>query len=483
MAIITEEPEPEPQHQQPHKPKSKPKPKPKPKPPSSPPPPNNDNNPFSFWFYFTLSVSLLTLFFVFTSFHSPRDGKAWFLTLPTSLRHHYSDGRTIKVQTHPNEAPIQVFTFQEGPTSSENVVIVHGLGLSSYSYRQLAKSLAAKGVHVTTVDLPGHGFSDKSVEVSVEGVDGVLGRFQYVYSEIQEKGIFWAFDQMVETGQIPYEEIQARMSKRKVRKPVDLGPQEMGKVLGEVIDSMGLAPVHLVLHDSALGLSADFVSERAELVRSVTLIDTASHGAFPLWVLEVPVVREVVLGVSFVYAKVVDLCCSKRAGVADLDALRLLLKGMDGRRAVVNVGKRVNSSFELAEWGEALKGMPMQVLWSAGWSQEWSQEGDRVASALPQAGFVTHSGGRWAQEDAAVEIADKISQFVLSLPKSGRKVEQESIPEHIQKMLDEAKSSGHDHHHHHSHDHGHGHDHYDDAHIHGANYMDAYGLGDGPHGW
>ncbi|BAT88076.1 hypothetical protein VIGAN_05151600 [Vigna angularis var. angularis] len=460
MAIITEEPEPEPQ-QQPRKPKTKAKR------PSSPPThggnsnnSNSNNNPFSFWFYFTLSVSLLTLVFVFTSSLSPRDPKAWFLTLPASLRHHYSNGRTIKVQTHPNETPIQVFTFQEGSTTSENIVIVHGQGLSSYSYRQLAKSLAAKGVHVTAVDLPGHGFSDKSVEVSLEGVDGILGRFQYVYSEIQEKGVFWAFDQMVETGQIPYEEIQARMSKRKVREPVDLGPQEMGKVLGEVIDSMGLAPVHLVLHDSALGLCADFVSQRAELVRSVTLIDAASYGAFPLWVLEVPVVREVVLGVSFVYAKVVGLCCSKRVGVADSDALRLLLKERDGRRAVVNVGKRVNSSFDLAEWSEGLKAMPMQVLWSAGWSHEWSQEGDRVANALPQASFVTHSGGRWAQEDAAVEIADKISQFVLSLPKSVRKVEEESIPEHIQKVLDEAKNSGHDHHHHHSH--GHGHDHHDE---------------------
>ena len=57
----------------------------------------------------------------------------------------------------------------------------------------------------------------------------------------------------------------------------------------------------------------------------------------------------------------------------------------------------MNSSFDLAEWGEGLKGVPMQVVWSAGWSEEWSREGHRVASALPQAGFLTHSGGRWAQ--------------------------------------------------------------------------------------
>ncbi|BAT81740.1 hypothetical protein VIGAN_03158400 [Vigna angularis var. angularis] len=74
--------------------------------------------------------------------------------------------------------------------------------------------------------------------------------------------------------------IQMCMSKRKVREPVNLGPYQMGKVLGEVIYSMGLAPVHLVLHNSALGLNADFVSQRAELVRSMTLIDAASYGVF-----------------------------------------------------------------------------------------------------------------------------------------------------------------------------------------------------------
>lgn len=75
------------------------------------------------------------------------------------------------------------------------------------------------------------------------------------------------------------------------------------------------------------------------------------------------------------------------------------------------------------------------------------------------------------QEDAADEVAENISYFVSSLPATVRKVEEEPIPEHIQKMLDEAKCS--DHHHH---DHGDGHDHH---HSHGASYPDAYGLGHG----
>ena len=60
-----------------------------------------------------------------------------------------------------------------------------------------------------------------------------------------------------------------------------------------------------------------------------------------------------------------------------------------------------------------------------------------------------------------------------SLPKTVRQVEEEPIPEHIQKMFDEAKDTDHHHHHHHGHDHAH-------AHAHAAGFMDAYGLG---HTW
>ncbi|KAL5060989.1 hypothetical protein RYX36_032593 [Vicia faba] len=433
MAIITEQ---EPDQQQQHQPKQ---------------PTKTTPNQLSFCLYFTLPISLITLYYLFTS--SPQTS---FLNLPTTLRHHYSNGRFIKLQTRPNQQPINIFTFQPPPltpTPSETVLILHGQALSSYSYRNLVHALCTKGVRVIAVDLPGYGFSDKSLQVSADGFDGFFGRVTYVYSQIREKGFFWAFDQIVETGQIPYEEIIKRMSERKVSKPIDLGLEEIGKVFGEVIAALELGPVHFVLHDSALGFCANWVSENSDLVSSLTLIDTGIHnlGAFPVWLLEVPLIREVVLGFPSVFAKVVSFCCSKRIGGLEGDANRVLLKAGDGRKAVVAIGKNLNSSFDLAEWGgsDGLKDMPMQLIWASGWSEEWSREGKRVAGALPRAKFVTHSGGRWAQEDVAIEIAEKISQFVLSLPKTVRKVKQESsIPDHIQKNLDEANSDdGHDNHH------------------------------------
>jgi pimeloyl-ACP methyl ester carboxylesterase len=398
MAIITEQQQPNQQHSTKTKTKTKTKSSHKP----TTKQPQQPNNSLSFWFYFTLSISLITLFFIFTS--SSISPQKSFLNLPTTLRQHYSNGRTIKVQIHPNQPLIQLFTFQLAPTTptpSETVLILHGQALSSYSYRNLIQSLSTQGVRVIAIDIPGNGFSDKSVEVSVEGLDGIFGRFSYVYSEIQEKGFFWAFDQIVETGQIPYEEVLARMSKRKVSKPIDLGPEEIGKVLGQVIDTLGLAPVHLVLHDSALGFTANWVSENSNLVSSLTLVDTPplNSGAFPIWALEVPLIREMVLGFPLVFEKVVNFCCSKRIGGFDADAQRVLLKTGDGRKSIVATGKNLNSSFDLAEWGgsDGLKDMPMQLIWSSDWSEEWSREGNRVAGALPRAKFVTHSGGRWAQ--------------------------------------------------------------------------------------
>ncbi|XP_043717213.1 protein AUXIN RESPONSE 4-like [Telopea speciosissima] len=437
---------------------------------------------FAFWAYFTLAVSVVTLVFIFLSSLIPQDDKAWFLSLPKDVRLHYSKGRTIKVQITPNRPPIKVFAIEEGPRDAETVVLVHGIGCSSYSFRQVIHSLGSSGIHAVSFDLPGSGFSDKSTLEENERWGGVLGSLYDVYSDIKEKGLFWGFDQLVETGQIPYQENKIRVSTTRSTRPLSLKSEEMGRVIGQVIDSMGLAPVHLVLHDSAVGMGASWASENPGSLSSLTLLDSDSKSmALPLWVLEIPVLREFVLGFSFAYAGFLRLCCSRSIEMSAAEAHRVLLKGRDGRRAIVGHGKGLNYSFSLEEWGgsEAVKGMPLQVLWSNSWSETWSKEGRQVAKAVPGAIFVTHSGGRWPQEDAADEIAQSILRFVLSLPKSIRQVKDEPLPDHIQKMFDEAKDGAHESHHHHQSHGGHGHHHGGHDHVH-AGYMDAYGLG---HGW
>ncbi|OWM85359.1 protein AUXIN RESPONSE 4 [Punica granatum] len=483
MAIITEMPEEEVRQE----PQTRPEPeqkRPKQQDPTTPPtlqsPPAN---PFVFWCYFTLTVSLIT--FLFASFYSPSppDPKSWFLSLPDPLRHHFAKGRFVKIQTFPDSSPVEVFAVEKGPIGGVNVLLIHGLGVSSYSFRSVIESLSSKGVHVVAIDLPGSGFSDKSVVVEEEVEVGALGRFWDVYGDIKEKGVFWAFDQIIETGQMPYQELdKPRISRRKSVKVLELGSEEMGRVLTQVIQTMGLAPVHLVLHDTALSMSANWVLSSLGLVRSVTLIDTAPNPTLPLWVLSMPVVGDAVLGVSYLYNRLIDSFCKKGMSSLDAEAHRVLLKERDGRRAVLGMGRKLNSSFDVAEWGglEELSKTPIQVLWSSSYSNEWSEEGNRISNAIPHAKFVAHSGGRCPQEDAADELADNIFELVSSIPKTVRKVEEEHLPEHIQKMSDEATSKD-DHNHHHQghgaqdHHHGHGHSHMGGA----GGYMDAYGLGGG----
>lgn len=299
------------------------------------------------------------------------------------------------------------------------------------------------------------------------------------------KGLFWGFDQLVETGQIPYEGIASRDSRRNGVKSSGYGSAEMGRVIGQVMDSMALAPVHLVLHDSALGAGANWVLMNPGLVQSVTLIDPAAEFvAFPSWMLGPPVIGELLLASQFLFERLLRLCCSRSLDGSAAEAYRLLLKGKDGRKAVVAAGKALNYSFDLGEWtsSDVVKDMEFQVMWSNSWSDRWIDEGRRAASAIPRAKFASHSGGRWPQEDAAEEISGKIVQFVSSLPKSVRQKNEEPLPEHIQKMFDQASDDQYDHHHHHHHGHGHSHGH-GHGHGHGlehaAGYFDMYGLGQG----
>ncbi|GAA0170373.1 hydrolase [Lithospermum erythrorhizon] len=442
--------------------------------PKPPPKTTTTTNPIHFWFHFIVLASLVTLIFITLTYFYPQDPKTWFINLPTPLRQHYSRGSILKVQLAPNQPQVGVFFIQQGPRESqEKTLFIHGLGCSSFAFWEVVKFLGGKSVHAVAIDLPGSGFSDKVVSV-VEDVGesyGVLGRVWEIYEEIKEKGMFSGFDELIENGYVDQER-KVRVSRRERVRSIELGSEEMGRVLGQVIDGMRLGPVDLVLHDSAMMLSANWISKNLEFVRSVVILDGGNdRPALPLWALEMLGVREIVLGSRFAFERVISAYCVKSGGGVDVETHRILLKGREGRNAIVGMAKKLNSSFDIAEWAalDGVKSFPMQVIWSTGCSQEWSDQGRQIAKALPQAVFDTHTGGRWPQEHNAIEIAEKVHQFISSLPKSNKQAEEEAIPEHRHTLLDEARNNGHDHPHHHHDHHGHAH----------PGYMDSYGFGQG----
>ncbi|KAK1267001.1 Protein AUXIN RESPONSE 4 [Acorus gramineus] len=444
---------------------------PKPKPPPPAPARRPPSNALAFWAYFTAAASLVALLASALS-SAPDDNKSWFLSLPDDLRDHFSKGRFIKVHDRSNHnRPIEVFVFDHGRRDgSETLVLVPGLGSTTYSFREVIRSLGSHGLRVIAVDLPGSGgFSDRPI--GGDGKTGVLGR---VYADIKEKGLFWGFDHLVEKGQVPYEKAAGNANPEATS-----ASGFVRAVLDQVIDAAAgeaAAHVHLVLHDAAAAAgAAEWASANAGSVRSVVLIDPAGPEfgpAFPWAVLDAPVIGRAVSRFRWPFHKMLRLCCSRSIGGAAAEAQRALISR--GRGAVVEAGKGLNESFDLGGWAGsgAVRELPMLVLWSGGWSDAWINEGRRAANLVPWARFAFHSGGRWPQEDAAEEIAQKISEFVLSLPRTINRVKEEPIPEHIQKVFEETSS---DHHNHHRHHHHGGHDH---GQMDG--YMNAYGLG---HGW
>ncbi|WOK93053.1 protein AUXIN RESPONSE 4 isoform X1 [Canna indica] len=426
---------------------------------------------FTFWAYLALFVSLIAVLLPSPSPSS--DARSWFLSLPDDLRLHHARGKLIKA--HAAASTLQVFAVEAGPPDGDSVLLLHGLGCSSFSFRRVLPSLASGGLRAVAVDLPGSGFSDPLPVGDRRWPFGWIGD---VYSEIKEKGIFWAFDQLVETGQMPYDQIGVRVSGNDGDASSSYGPAEIGRVIGQVIDSIGLAPVHLVLHDSASPAALNWASANPGSVRSVTLIDSsAESAAFPSKILGIPVIGPLLLRSRFMFGGLLRLCCSRSMDESAAEAYRLLLKGKDGREAIVATGKALNFSFNLEEWTrlEAMKDVPLHVLWSNMWSDRWIDEGKRISAASPMGKFSYHSGGRWPQEDAPEEISGMIAQFLSSLPKLDKKKE-EPLPEHAARLFDEATDTHHDHHHHHHHYHGHGHGH---GHDHAAGYMDMYGVGQG----
>ncbi|KAF3785659.1 AUXIN RESPONSE 4 protein [Nymphaea thermarum] len=434
---------------------------------------------FAFWAYLIVFVSLLALVLVSVSSlqQPPLDDKSWFLSLTPSLHSHFSRGKTIKVYVGPdNEQAVELFVVEQGPREGETVLLVHGTGCDSFSFRRVLESLASRGIRAVGIDLPGSGFSGKSFRETVEDQwPRMLDSFRDVYDEIKEKGLFWGFDQLVETGNLPYHEKKTRVRFSEELRPIGLDSVRVGGVIEQIIDSMDLSPVHLVLHDSAVtAISGLMRSVASGSIRSVTIVDAVTDpkkSAFPFWVLDVVGVREVLLASKWIYTALLRHCCSKSMSWSTGNDHRLLLKARGGAKAVAEMGRRINTSFDLAEWvnSPVMSGVPARILWSSTWSEDWTKEGRRVAAAFPHAGFVAHSGGRWPQEDEADSVAEAIAQFVLSLPKSVRRIEETELDSN-RKMMKKSNIHFHD-----GHENDHDHDHY--HHGHETSYPNDYGLG------
>ncbi|KAM0826296.1 hypothetical protein ACQ4PT_068955 [Festuca glaucescens] len=372
--------------------------------PPPPPRPLSIVSALPFWFYLTAAVSLLAL--LLPHLLSPHASPP----LPPLLRRHLSDGRLLKLHPGPD---LFALTSRPAANSAHHhpVLVLPGLAAGSFSFRRLLSSLSSRGLVAAAIDLPGQGLSPPPPAPPPR---------TNPLREIMDRGIFHAFEHLVETGEVPFQEGAPEASHS------FYAAAEAAAAAGRAVDALGLAPVHLVIHDSALAAGAALVSANPAAVLSVTLIDTtATLPAFPSAVLGVPVLGRLVLWVPALFKGLMRLCCVRGMDAQEADAHRAAMRGEGRRDAVFEAGKAMNQSFDLREWrssSERVKRLPMMVIWSGSWSDKWIDQGKKVSAALPGTKFAYHYGSRWPQVSLIVstwmpeEISKLISEFVALLP-------------------------------------------------------------------
>ncbi|MDH4283565.1 MAG: alpha/beta hydrolase [Myxococcales bacterium] len=135
-----------------------------------------------------------------------------------------------------------IFVREEG--EGEPVLLLHGVPSSSFLYRKMLPELAGRGLRAISFDFPGVGLSDKP-------------------------------------------------------KDLDYAWHALAQWVGRVVDTLALPPVHLVLHDIAGPIGAEWAIQNPVKVRSITVTNTLMDVAhftppFPMWTFRVPVLRHVV---------------------------------------------------------------------------------------------------------------------------------------------------------------------------------------------
>jgi pimeloyl-ACP methyl ester carboxylesterase len=155
---------------------------------------------------------------------------------PRLVEEHEAAGKRIVVDEQ------HIFVREEG--EGEPILLLHGVPSSSFLYRKMLPELAAKGFRAISFDFPGVGLSDKP------------------------KGIEYDW-------------------------------HALAKWVGGVVDTLGLPPVHLVLHDIAGPIGVEWAIQNPVKVRSITITNTLMDVAhftppFPMWTFRVPAMRHVV---------------------------------------------------------------------------------------------------------------------------------------------------------------------------------------------
>jgi pimeloyl-ACP methyl ester carboxylesterase len=232
---------------------------------------------------------------------------------PRLVEEHEAAGKRVVVDDH------HIFVREEG--EGEPVLLLHGVPSSSFLYRKMLPELAGHGLRAVSFDFPGVGLSDKPNDIDYD----------------------W---------------------------------HALAKWVGYVVDTLALPPVHLVLHDIAGPIGAEWAIRNPVKVRSITftntILDVAHFSpAFPIWAFRVPALRHVVFSTMNTPTA---LRLYRRSGVKNPEAIDedvvasyiYLLKNNGGHHSFLEIMDGFDRSEKYRDWlrdGLLAIDKPMQLVW------------------------------------------------------------------------------------------------------------------------
>lgn len=262
---------------------------------------------------------------------------------------------------------LHLFVREEG--DGEPVLLLHGALSSSFLYRRMLPELASHGFRAISFDFPGIGLSDKPADLDYD----------------------W---------------------------------HALARWVGRVVDSLGLPPVHLVLHDIAGPIGAEWAIENPGKVRSITITNTLMDVAdfrppFPTFLFRLPIIRHVVFSTMNVPTWIRIF---RHSGVRNPDSIDedviaayiYLLRNNGGRRSFL----QIMDGFDLSEKhrdhlrdGLLAIDKPMQLVWGEQEIAIPEAQVDYIKQVFPLRASHMVDAGHFLQEEHPAVISAHIRSF------------------------------------------------------------------------
>ncbi len=290
---------------------------------------------------------------------------------PRLVEEHEAAGKRIVVGDH------HIFVREEG--EGEPVLLLHGVPSSSFLFRKMLPELADHGLRAVSFDFPGVGLSDKP-------------------------------------------------------KGIDYDWHSLADWVGHVVDALALPPVHLVLHDIAGPIGAEWAIKNPVKVRSITLTNTlldVAHftPAFPMWTFRVPVMRH--LAFSTLSTKAM-LPLFRYSGVKNPDAVDedviasyiYLLKNSGGHHSFLEIMDGFDLSEKHRDWlrdGLLAVDKPMQLVWGEQEIAIPKAQLDYIKQVFPLRADHRVDARHFLQEEQPAVISAHIADFAADIAQQSKR--------------------------------------------------------------